>query len=106
MQEIAISKQYGMHFNYGKMRLYLVAGNDFQGDISGFERLGIEIDRSQNIVFMKAPLMGTTAFLQAFAEDKLKELDHILQSLSKLPNPHVAYYLLKHAAGVCKVLFI
>jgi hypothetical protein len=95
MQEMAVAKQYGMHFNFSKMKLYLMAGDRFQGDISGLEQLGIQIDRSQNILFMKAPVMGTTDFLQSFANEKMRELDEILTTLSKLPNPHVAYYLLK-----------
>ena len=53
---------------------------------------------------MKAPLIGPESFIKEWIERKLGELYETLDVLGKLPNPHVAYYLLKQAAGVCKVL--
>ncbi len=47
--EVAFGEQYGMHLKYGKVALYLLAGNEFEGDVSAFERLGIKIDRSQSV---------------------------------------------------------
>ena len=55
---------------------------------------------------MKAPIMGQAEFLATFAKNKLQELQKVFAALQQMKNPHVAYYLLKHAAGVCKVLYL
>ena len=55
---------------------------------------------------MKTPISGQADFLEMFAKNKLQELQKVFAALQQLKNPHVDYYLLKHAAGVCKVLYL
>ena len=73
--------------------------------LKAFKDLGIEVDTSLDVMFMKIPLIGSEGFINEWIESKLGILSDTLDVLGKLPNPHVAYYLLKQAAGVCKVLF-
>ena len=74
--------------------------------LKNFEELGITIDYNQNIKFMKVPVMGSPEFIQKYIDEKIEELETVLDALTKLPNPHVAYYLLRQAGGVCRVLFL
>ena len=55
---------------------------------------------------MKVPLVGSADFVQSHIDKKMKKLEETLDALMVLPNPHVAYYLMRQAAGVCKVLFL
>ena len=49
------------------MVVYIVGGEGVTDEsLRGFEELGIKIDRSMNIVFMKAPVHGSTEFLHDF----------------------------------------
>ena len=41
-------------------------GEDFNGDLEGFEDLSIRIDKSMKIVFLKAPVYGSQEFLLTF----------------------------------------
>ena len=118
-EEIALADRFGTKFNYDKMKLYLLAGDFFNSDnsstdekfrenmdmLANFRGLGIEIDYSQNISFMKVPIMGSQEFIDEFIQKKLHELTKTLDVLVELPNPHVAHYLLRQAAGVCKVQY-
>lgn len=111
-EEIGSVSRFGMKFNFGKMKLYLIAGATFDPSereaelIDKFRALGIQIDVSQNIVFMKTPIMGTAVFLSDYVNEQMEELEKVFGLLTKLPNPHVGFSLLKQAAGVCKVLFL
>eukprot|EP00973_Karenia_brevis_P057578 8008662-Karenia_brevis.AAC.1 len=43
------------------MVLYPLAGQDFTGDVSAFERMGITVDYSCNVKFMQVPMSGMRA---------------------------------------------
>ena len=55
---MAIGRAFGVKNNFTKMKVYPLAGELFQGDLSGFEELGIEIDWSGNVLFMRVPIVG------------------------------------------------
>lgn len=119
-EEIALAERFGATFRFDKMKLYLLAGEFFNSDnanddpqyrenmemLENFKSKGIEIDYSQNITFMKVPIIGSKAFFDEFIDSKMKELTKTLDVLVQLPNPHVAHYLLTKAAGVCKVQWL
>ena len=56
--ELAISHEYGFRCNFDKMVLHPLAGRQFTGDVSDFERLGIKVDSSGNLKFMQVPIVG------------------------------------------------
>ena len=97
--EMAMAEQYGVKFNFGKMVVYTVAGDEFEGDLSEFERLGIRIDRSQNITFMKAIVQGSEEFIRTFCEDKLEQLQKAYDGIKHIEKKHVGFYLLTHSAA-------
>ena len=75
--------------------MYPVAGAAFEGDLSGFERLGIEVDWSGNVKFMQVPIAGSDEFLREWADEKWKELAKVFEGLKGLSSKHAALYLLK-----------
>ena len=56
--EMAIGRAFGVKNNFGRMKVYPLAGQNFQGDLSGFEELWIEVDWSGNVLFMQVPIVG------------------------------------------------
>ncbi len=90
-EKLALGEQYGMHLNFWRMTLYPLAGDDYDGNVSEFERLGIQIDEAQNISFMKVPICGSTTFLQELAAKTQEELSKVFALLVKLPNARVAW---------------
>ena len=40
-KEIALSQKYGLHFDLSKCKLHLLAGEQFRGDVSEFQALGV-----------------------------------------------------------------
>ena len=85
--------------------MYPLAGELFQGDLSGFEKLGIEIDWSGNVLFMQVPIVGTLVFMKEWAAEMMKDITKVLEGLRGLSSKHVALYLLKRAGNACRVLY-
>ena len=52
---------------------------------------------------MKVPLIGDEPFVRTWIESKLQKLKETLDVVGKLSKTHVAYYLLRQAAGTCRV---
>ena len=110
-EEMLIADVYGVEFNFKKMKLYLMEGEAFQATpeevnlIQCFRRQGITVDTSLDITFLKVPLIGSHVFLQEWVASKLEKLSKTLDIVAKLPNPHVAFYLLRQAAGVCTLMY-
>ena len=87
------------------MKVYPLAGQNFQGDLSGFEELGIEVDWSGNVLFMQVPIVGSLAFMEEWAAGKMKDISKVMEGLRGLSSKHVALYLLKGAGNACRVLY-
>ena len=104
--EAALGGEYGLRNNFSKMKVYTVAGESFEGDLAGFESLGIPIDKSCNVEFMKVPIVGDRLFLKAWGEEKLRDIRKTLTAIERLASKHVGLYLLRTAANVCKILYI
>eukprot|EP00973_Karenia_brevis_P032808 4528898-Karenia_brevis.AAC.1 len=79
------------------MVLYPLAGGQFTGDVSGFERLGIKVDYSGNLKFMQIPIVGDDGFIAEWVETKMGIIRRVLEGLRGLSSRHVALYLLKGA---------
>ena len=70
--EIRVIGEYGLRNNYTKMKVYPLAGHNFLGDLSGFIRLGIEVDDSCDVKFMKTPIVGGAEFFREWADERLE----------------------------------
>ena len=99
-KEMELRSRFGLKYRFNKMNVRPIAGEALDGDCSRIERLGIRVDKSQSIMFMKVPVMGSETFPNSSRKSKPDELDRIFENLGKLLIPHVAYYLLKQAGGV------
>ena len=48
-EELRFADKYGLRYDLGQYRLYLLVGDDFHGDINLFQDLGIHIDAIYDI---------------------------------------------------------
>ena len=64
-QEIALSSKYGLEFEYSKCTLHLLAGEQFRGDVSEFQALGINIVTGCELAVLKTPVIGSHVFLES-----------------------------------------
>eukprot|EP00973_Karenia_brevis_P032578 4496591-Karenia_brevis.AAC.1 len=85
------------------MVLYPLAGQDFTGDVSSFERMGITVDYSCNVKFMQVPVVGYEGFIAEWVGTKMGIIKRVLEGLRGLTSKHVALYLLKGAGDACRV---
>ena len=81
-------------------------GRNSKGDLTGFTSLGIKVDRSRDITFMKAPISGSEGWLREFAEEKMVEIRKVMEGIRKLRRKHVGLYLLRNAANVRKIMYL
>ena len=70
--EARIAGEYGLRYNFDKMFVYPLAGTNFRdpnGVLAGLERLGVKVDYSVNIKFMKVPVVGSDEFFKEWVEN-------------------------------------
>eukprot|EP00973_Karenia_brevis_P021528 2959192-Karenia_brevis.AAC.1 len=103
--EIAIAQEYGLRYNYSKMVVYPMAGEEFVGDVSEFQRMGITVDYSGNVKFMQVPVVGNREFIAEWVKSKMGIIRRVLEGLRGLSSRHVALYLLKGAGDACRVVY-
>ena len=105
-EEKVLAERYGARLNLTKMVVYIVGGEGVTDEsLRGFEELGIKIDRSMNIVFMKAPVHGSTEFLHDFWKNKMGEIRKTFDGIRKIKSRHIGLYLLRNCANVCRVVY-
>ena len=55
-EEFRLAEEYGLRYGLNNCTLYLFAGDDFRGDGSIFQVLGIRVDAIYNIQILKTPI--------------------------------------------------
>ena len=105
-QELKLAEAYGIRFDLSKCTLYLLAGDGFRGDISGFQALGVRVVAGTDVVVLKAPVTGRDAFLEEFRQNKQLELERLYSCLEGLPQCDVALYLLRLIASFGRVQYL
>ena len=101
--ELQLAHKYGLHVDPSKCTLYLLAGDQFRGDVSRFQALGVKVVTGGDVMMLKAPIGDSPAFLRDFHHQKLQEFDSLCTMLETLPHVHVAYYLFRCGGTVSKL---
>ena len=99
--EFQLAHKYGLHVDPSKFILYLLAADQFRGDVSRFQALGIKVVTGGDVMMLKAPIGDNPAFLRDFLYQKFQEFDSLCTMLETLP--HVAYYLFRCGGIVSKL---
>ena len=73
-KELSIGPAYGSILNPSKMKVYVLAGDGFEGDLQGFKDLGVEVGFSGNVEFMKVPIAGSKVFLSEWCDKKRNDI--------------------------------
>lgn len=102
-QELQLAHKYGLHVDPAKCTLYLLAGDQFRGDVSRFQALGVNVVSGTDITMLKAPIGTSLDFLEKFQKQKLAEFDALCSTLESLPHVHVAFYLFTQGGTFSKL---
>ena len=62
-QELSLAKKYGLHMDPSKCTLYLLAGDQFRGDVSRFQALGVKIVSTTDVMMLKVSIRQETTIL-------------------------------------------
>ena len=103
--EIALAETFRLKFDYSKCTLHLLAGEQFRGDVSEFQALGIRIVTGCDLAVLKTPVAGTSDFLACFMKDKQRELQEIAAAVQQLPRKHVAFHILQQSLSFGRVQY-
>ena len=75
--EISLSERIGLPFDFSKYTLYFLVGEQFRGNISEFQALGIRVVIGSELIILKTPVHGTAIFGKIFhaaMATKIREL--------------------------------
>ena len=98
-EELRLADKYGLRYDLGQCRLYLLAGGGFLGDVSPFQGLGVHVDATCDIQMLKTPVSGSPEFLKNWYLDKQRDFECFFRELPTLENKHVAFHLLQTCMG-------
>eukprot|EP00973_Karenia_brevis_P092414 12412320-Karenia_brevis.AAC.1 len=60
------------------MVLYVLAGQEFQGNLQEFRDMGVQIDYTGDVKFMQVPVVGSAAFVGEWAAQKMGIIKRVL----------------------------
>ena len=104
-QELHLAEKYGLHMDPSKCTLYLLAGDQFRGDVSRFQALGVKIVSTTDIMMLKVPISQGTTILQSFHKHKIDDFQGLCKRLLQLPHAHTALYLLRQGGTYNKIQY-
>ena len=86
-QELHLAEKYGLHMDPSKCTLYLLAGDQFRGDVSRFQALGVKIVSTTDVMMLKVPISQETTIFQSFYKNKLMISKDYANGYSNSPMP-------------------
>ena len=98
-EEIHLAAEFGLRYDLEQCILYLLSGEHFRGDVSGFQALGIRVVTGPDVQILKAPVGGSEAFLREFCEEKQRLFETHFQALETYPLKHEAFHLFQQCTG-------
>ena len=102
-QELQLAQKYGLHVDPAKCTLYLLAGDQFRGDVSRFQALGVNVVSGTDITMLKVSIGDSPEFLHNFHKQKKSDFDALCSTLESLPHVHVAFYLFSQGGTFSKL---
>ena len=104
-QELNLAEKYGLHMDPSKCTLYLLAGDQFRGDVSRFQALGVKIVSTTDVMMLKVPVSQGTTIFQSFHQQKIDDFQGLCKRLLQLPHAHIALYLMRQGGTYNKVQY-
>jgi hypothetical protein len=102
-QELQLAQKYGLHVDPAKCTLHLLAGDQFRGDVSRFQALGVNVVSGTDITMLKVPIGDSPEFLHSFHKQKFSDFDALCSTLESFPHVHVAFYLFSQGGTFSKL---
>ena len=65
-EEIRLAEKFGLKYDLSQCTVYLLSGDQFRGDVSGFQELGVQIRTGNDIQMLKIPVSGQQIFMNEF----------------------------------------
>ena len=72
-QQLHLAEKYGLHMDPSKCTLYLLAGDQFRGDVSRFQALGVKIVSTTDVMMLKVSISQGTTIPQSFHKQKIDD---------------------------------
>ena len=103
----AVMPALGLRFS--RLELVPAAGAATTVDLDRFRALGCEINLTQCVEIVKAPVaVGPNAaeFCQRFGEERAEKAAGVVKEIVELPDRHVALHLLRQSGDFCRMNYL
>ena len=101
-----MAAEFGLRYDLEQCALYLLSGEHFRGDVSGFQVLGVRAVTGLDDQILKAPVGGNEGFLREFCEEKQRFIENQFQALEKYPCKHEAFHLFQQCMGLGQLNYL
>ena len=100
-----MAEKYGLHMDPNKCTLYLLAGDQFRGDVFRFQALGVKIVSTTDVMILKVPMSQEITIFQSFYKQKIEDFQGLCKWLLQLPHAHITLYLMRQGGTYNKIQY-
>ena len=105
-EEIRLAEKFGLKYDLSQCTVYLLSGDQFRGDVSGFQELGVQIRTGNDIQMLKTPVLGEQTFMNEFYDIRKEQFELSFRAVEELQNKHVAFHLLQQCMEFCQLQYL
>ena len=101
-----LAAKFGLKYDLSQCTIYLLSGDHFRGDLSGFQELRVQIRTGCDIQMLKTPVSGQQTFMNEFYDIRKDYFELSFRAVGRLQNKYVAFYLLQQCMGFCQLQYL
>ena len=102
-EEIRLAANFGLKYDLAQCTVYLLAGDDFKGEVSGFQEFGVQFKSDWEIQILKTPISGQQTFMNDFCDLNNEKIEYFFRAVQELRNKYVAFHFLQQCMGFCQI---
>ena len=101
-----MAAKFGLKYDLAQCTVYLLSGDSFRGDVSGFQELGVQIKSGCDIQMLKTPVSGQQIFMNDFCDLRKEKFEYSFRAAEGLQNKYAAFHLLQQCMGFCQFQYL
>ena len=105
-EAIRLAEKIDLKYDLSQCTVYLLSGDQFRGDGSSFQELGVQIRTGNDIQMLKSPGSGQQIFMNEFYDIRKEEFELSFRAVEELQNKYVTFHLLQQYMGFCQLQYL
>ena len=105
-EEIRLAEKFVLKYDLSQCTIYLLSGDQFRGDVAGFQELGDQIRTGNDIQMLKKPVSGRQTFMNDFCDIRKEQFELSFRVVEELQNKYMVFHLLPQCMGFYQLQYL